>query len=148
MTLQVDLKMPITVADLTLPALREAYKAGKLTPTTLCEELLVKIQSASCTFITKPNPKEVLERCRSVLITPNPPPIYNLSPPFHNPDHLTHPSSSSSGIWKLCLLTREAPCGGFLSPSKTTLTLLVFPQPALAPTFPTTPKPTLPLFKF
>ena len=56
--------MPVTTEDLTLPALRAAYAAGRLTPTALARELLPAIAASRAVFISRPSDEEVLQRCR------------------------------------------------------------------------------------
>lgn len=56
--------MPLTTADLTLPALRAAYAAGSLTPTALAQQLLPAVAASQSVFISRPTEEEVLERCR------------------------------------------------------------------------------------
>jgi allophanate hydrolase len=56
--------MPLTTADLTLPALRSAYAAGALTPTALCQELLPALAASRSVFITKAREEDIYERCR------------------------------------------------------------------------------------
>lgn len=58
--------MPLTTEDLTLPALRAAYAAGRLTPTAVARELLPAIAAARAVFIARPTEEQVLERCRCV----------------------------------------------------------------------------------
>jgi hypothetical protein len=56
--------MPLTTADLTLQALRAAYAAGALTPTSLCQQLLPALAASRSVFITKAWEEDIYERCR------------------------------------------------------------------------------------
>ena len=115
--------MPLTTADLTLPALRSAYAAGALTPTALCQELLPALAASRSVFINKALEEDIYERCRwagqgwqqrtAVAATatadglPSPARPFASScpvPPLH--------ASAPAGSWRRCRRSSGARCGG------------------------------------